>query len=126
MTELRILCLEDDVELREVMVETFSFLDPDVRVELCATLEQSQRLLGGDVNRFALYLVDIRVPGGSGIDFAVGLRERGCTSVIALMSAYVRPKRHILESLNCHWLPKPLYAESLLDLLHIARGAPSR
>jgi DNA-binding response OmpR family regulator len=125
MAGLQIFCLEDDAELRDVMVETFSFLEPGSHIELCATLEQSRRLFANDVNRFHLYLIDIRVPGGSGLDFVRLLRNSGCTSIIALMSAYTRPKRAVLESLDCHWLPKPLYAESLLEMLHLAQSATS-
>jgi DNA-binding response OmpR family regulator len=126
MTVLQVLCLEDDASLREAMQETFAFIDPDAHVQLCATVEQSQRLLGNDLNRYDLFLIDIRISGSTnGLDFARWLRQNGCTSIISLMSAYQRPRLHIMESLDCRWLPKPLSADGLLELIDFARSARS-
>jgi DNA-binding response OmpR family regulator len=126
MTLLQILCLEDDVSLRNAMQETFAFIDPDLHVQLCATVEQSQRVLGNDVNRYDLFLIDIHISGSvSGLDFARWLRHSGCTSIIALMSAYQRPRLHIMEGLDCRWMPKPLSADGLLELIDFARSARS-
>jgi CheY-like chemotaxis protein len=123
MNPLQIVCLEDDKTLRSVMSETLAWLEPAARVEVCATVEQLQMVVTNRDVRTDLFMIDIRVQGvDRGIEVARELREGGSQAVIALMSAYNRPKSRIMEELDLRWLPKPLDADAILALIDAAKA----
>lgn len=123
MKRLQIVCLEDDHALRSVMRETLTLLEPAARVEVCATVEQLNLLLNNRTERFDLFMIDIRMQGvDRGMELARQLREQGYQAVIAVMSAYQRPKWRIMEELGLHWLPKPLDADAILALIDAAKA----
>ena len=123
MKRLQIVCLEDDHALRSVMRETLTLLEPTARVEVCATTEQLHMLISNRSQRVDLFMIDIRVQGeDKGIVLARNLREQGSKAIIALMSAYQRPKWRIMEEYDLHWLPKPLDADAILALIDTAKA----
>ena len=119
-----VLIVDDDVDHRELMtfglrragLETVTAVDADSAMAV---------LLGGDI---AAALVDVRMPGQSGIDLCRRLRANPATALVPVMltSADVNDQR-ILAALRAgadDFLPKPFHRTELcarLDNLLLGR-----
>ncbi len=113
---MRIVCVEDDVGLRNVVIDTLQYLEPDARINVFAS---SDDLLSAfDSVDFDLVLLDVRIPGEmNGTALAKHLRDAGYAGVMALMSAFPRPPLDILEPIDCEWLSKPIDLDTLDGLI---------
>jgi two-component system response regulator FlrC len=111
-----VLIVEDDADMRELLVET---LERDGYLVLAASsaTEASgliQQQSGQKALRIDLVLSDVRMAGPTGIDLGHLLREaRGATPLI-LMTAFPEPAVQIAAAdLGASVLPKPFHLETL-------------
>ncbi|MBN1442470.1 MAG: response regulator [Planctomycetes bacterium] len=85
--------------------------------------EEAEWLLG--LVRFDLAIVDCDMPRLSGPQVARRLLEREPGLRTALMSARELSEEHRLEAGSLPFIPKPIRAEALLDLIHGAGSPPA-
>lgn len=78
-----IFLLEDDQTLGRGIVMALE--NAQRSVTLASTLEQSRALLAKD--SFALLILDINLPDGSGLDLLLQLRAGGCSTPVILLTA---------------------------------------
>jgi DNA-binding NtrC family response regulator len=113
---MRIICVEDDNGLRNVIVDTLHFLDPDANIDVFANSDDV--LPAVRLSETSLVLLDVRIPGAmNGYGLAQRLRESGYAGILALMSAFPRPPESFLDQLNCEWLAKPIDVDTLDGLV---------
>lgn len=77
-----VLILEDDKDLSDGIV--LSLNSPELEFVQCETIAEAKALLPGRI--FDLYIIDINLPDGSGLDFCRYIRESSKTP-IALLTA---------------------------------------
>ncbi|MEO0596401.1 MAG: ATP-binding protein [Chloroflexota bacterium] len=117
-----ILHLEDDLILLDIFKTAIKEQESDINLIQCLrgvqVLEQAQ---SNDAN-IDLYILDIRVRGRmNGIEVAQKLRDSGVTTPIILSSAYEKPPKQLLDTLDCLWIPKPWTLDLFLeDVVRIA------
>jgi DNA-binding NtrC family response regulator len=118
---MRIICVEDDTGLRNVIVDTLHYLEPNVDIDVFANSDDALRVI--NLPDTGLVLLDVRIPGRmNGYSLAQHLRQRGYAGVMALMSAFPKPPQVMLEPLDCEWLPKPIDVDTLDRLVGKARS----
>lgn len=119
---MRIICVEDDAGLRNVILDTLHYLEPNAKIDVFANSDDV--LPAVNLSDTGLVLLDVRIPGAmNGYSLAQRLRERGYTGVLALMSAFPRPPQPLLEQLDCVWLSKPIDVDTLDRLVGKALSA---
>lgn len=122
----RILVVDDDRYIRELMSEVLGLLghhvstacDGQTGLETLDVLRQS----GGAPD---VIFVDQHMPGGDGVGFCFGLRERGCTISTVLMSGEHTEGRRLQRDLHLSgFLAKPFSITDLLECVEcqLVRG----
>ena len=70
---MRILLIEDDRQQKELLVKTIEKSYADVKVYDAETIKEASKIL--EDRTIDLFLIDINLPDGSGLEFAKGIRE---------------------------------------------------
>lgn len=120
---VKILHLEDDGPLREILKIALCAADPDIVVEQFVAGEAALEYTQAHLEQIDLFILDIRVAGKlTGVDVAERLRAMGAERPIVLTSAYRKPSAEVLDQLRCRWLAKPWHiVEAHTVLLPLAR-----
>lgn len=122
-TTLRVLHLEDEMTLREIVRTTIMVLDPQTEVRQFEDSDEALRFASEQGKNINLFLLDVRVPGAvDGIGAAFRLREMGCEGLIAFTSAYAAPDTKTIASLDYIWLSKPVELNRMRSVLKLARA----
>lgn len=79
----RILIVEDDRALGDGLC--LALKDPEAEIALCRTLSEARTVL--EAEGFDLVVLDVNLPGGSGLDLLRRLRERGVPVPVILLTA---------------------------------------
>jgi DNA-binding NtrC family response regulator len=113
-----ILIVEDDETIR-VTVAGF-LVRQGFEVDTAADGAQAQELLGA--RRFALVLLDLRLPDASGLDILARVREADESCLVVIMTAYpeVRTAVAALKAGAWDYINKPFDLEDLRELIRRA------
>ena len=125
LNTLRIVHLEDEMTLRDIVRTTIMVLDPQTEVRQFEGSDETLRYVEQDDHRqkIDLFLLDVRVPGElDGIGVAFRLRDLGCQGMIAFTSAYAAPDTKTIASLDYVWLSKPVELNRMRSVLKLARS----
>ena len=103
---------EDTVEMVILMLEAEGF-------EVSTRQTLADGVKAASEENFDLYLLDVRLPDGSGMDLCKRIREFDSTTPIAFYSAaaYDGDRRSALESGAQAYLTKPTDSQSLIESL---------
>ncbi|HSO38071.1 MAG TPA: response regulator, partial [Labilithrix sp.] len=82
----KVLIVEDDADLRRMLVEALESDGAEVWDACDGAV--AERMLFDDGRRFDVVVTDIRMPGRTGLDVLRGLRARGSTIPVVLMSGF--------------------------------------
>ena len=90
LTPIRILVVEDDAEMRRLLVRALraqgyvalGAADADHALEWLGSASEDK------VPRFDLVISDIRMPGGSGLDLLASIRAADCSMPVVLITAF--------------------------------------
>lgn len=113
---LRLLLVEDDVDIREAMVELLRLAGADVSEADDGDVALAR--VAADV-AFDAVLMDIRMPRLDGLSATRALRARGVTLPILILTADAVDERRV-ESLaagGTAWISKPVDLRKLIELL---------
>lgn len=84
MNEMWILCVEDEVEVRDALVRDIAPFAAVARIEEAEDATEAEELVAqclADGDDLALVLCDHRLPGESGVDFLVKLNAHDATDL---------------------------------------------
>ena len=122
----QILLLEDDPALGEGIRMALQL--PEVTIRLCGSLAQARRLLGAE--RFALLILDVNLPDGSGLSLLREQKARSPETPVILLTANDLELDEVagLESGADDYITKPFSLAVLRARVHaqLRRAAPQR
>ncbi len=120
MTALSILLVDDDENFRERMARALRDRGHEVRI--AASPAEAERLAAEDSPECAV--VDLRMPGGSGLDVVSALRSIDPATAVVVLTGYgsIATALEAVRRGALHYLQKPVDADELLAAF--ARGGP--
>jgi len=122
MSSLRVLVLDDDVAICRIVSQMLALGAYEVRT----TQTMDDALAAIKEKAFDAYILDYRLPNGSGLDVAERLRAMGSTAPILLLSGYdlgdVKARAQALSVFES--VQKPFSAGALHDALRRSLEAP--
>jgi DNA-binding NtrC family response regulator len=83
---VRILVVDDDIDLRSALTDYISQMDISVRT--AGNVNEAQRLIQAEATPFDLVLVDLKIPGGSGMDVLKSARTRSPNTLVTIITGY--------------------------------------
>jgi two-component system response regulator QseB len=115
MTPARLLLVEDDADLRAMLTELLT----DSGYAVAAAADGQRGLHLGLTQTFDVLLLDRRLPVVEGIDLLAGLRARGVTTPVLMLSAIAQPADRVagLDAGAEDYLGKPFDVDELLARL---------
>jgi two-component system LytT family response regulator len=120
MKRLRVLIVEDEELARERLVRLVGEKPDFALVGACGTCDEAAPLI--DAGAVDILLLDIQMPGISGLDYSARLAELGERApIVVFITAF---KRYALEAFRVRavdYLLKPFDRERLDEALHSAR-----
>jgi DNA-binding NtrC family response regulator len=84
--DIKILVVDDDVDLRTALTDYISQMDIVVRT--AGNVAEAQRLIQTELIPFDLVLVDLKIPGGSGMDVLKAARTRNSNTLVTIITGY--------------------------------------
>lgn len=121
---MRILLVEDDKDLAAVL--TAGFREQHIEVVAAETFHEGSRRAA--LGQYAVIILDVMIPGGSGTDLCRRLRERGNATPILMLTARggIDDRVAGLEAGADDYLAKPFAFRELLARVHaLARRQPA-
>jgi len=85
-TEIRVLVIDDDADLRAALTDYISRMGAKVRT--AGNVADAQQLLQSETNPFDLVLTDLKIPGGSGMDVLRAAHSRSLETLVAIITGY--------------------------------------
>jgi len=115
--KVKILVIDDEPDIREILVRYLSTSGYDV----VAAADGQEALVLAEVEDFALALVDIRMPGMSGLELLAELKRLDPEMPVVLITAYPgsRSKDEGLKQGACSYLVKPFTKAEVLAAVEL-------
>jgi DNA-binding NtrC family response regulator len=85
-SEIRALVIDDDIDLRSALTDYISQMNIVVRT--AGNVAEAQRLIKTETNPFDLVLVDLKIPGGTGMDVLKCARLRSPNTLVTIITGY--------------------------------------
>ncbi len=117
----RILVVDDDPTIRQVVSLTLARIG-GYEVVVAANVDEASALC--ETRSFDLAIIDRRLPGSDGLDFAQGVRDRGGAARIVIYSGTKRTDDD--DSDIDAWWEKPLSSQQLIDAVKGVLATPPR
>ena len=119
----RVLLVEDDDDLRQILVQGME--GEGYRVLDIADGTTASNILDEDVydrgdGWISALVTDLRMPGFSGVELALSLRQRQCDLPVVLISGYADGLDDLSAAQRFVVLPKPFTMQQLLEALQVA------
>ncbi|HYG90070.1 MAG TPA: response regulator transcription factor [Azospirillum sp.] len=113
---LRVLIAEDHPLFREALAHVIWLVDPSAECTDAATLEQALALINRDEG-FDLIMLDLGLPGTSGLSAALTVREQATTTPVIIVSAWedAHAIRQAIRLGVSGYMPKSLSREAMVS-----------
>ena len=105
---IRIAVCEDSIPVQAQIEDHISEMLTDCPVEVFSSGEELLSFLSREKRRFSLYLMDISLPGISGIETAAAIRERDPYALIIYITDYKEYVYEVFETLPYRFITKPI------------------
>jgi DNA-binding response OmpR family regulator len=123
-TDMRILHLEDERPLREIIKAAINALEPESELVEFSNSDNALAFIEQQGQTVDLFILDIRIPGNlDGMGVARKIRDLGYKGVIVVTSAYTKPNPSLLTELNCRWNPKPWHVMEIHETIRLIKRA---
>ncbi|OAG28025.1 response regulator [Thermodesulfatator autotrophicus] len=114
MEKKRVLIVEDDTGVREVLAEFFSLLE--FEVHQAGNSQEAVKLINNE--EFSIYLLDIKLPQIDGLELARYIRKITDKPIIFLTGLINDHTKTLAEEFtNSYYLRKPVTFEMLKNIL---------
>lgn len=112
----RILIVEDDEDIRYIVCYILVEMGYDVKLADSLADFREQQLLGEKTD---LYLLDVMLPDGNGLDLCLELKKSPATQhiPIIIMSAHATEKEAVKRACADEFISKPFDLDDLTDLI---------
>ena len=109
MTEekVRVLYVEDEPSLAELLRAGLAMFGMLVNPIYCSAEELLRKITSQEFAAADILILDIRLPGLTGLELAKRLREQNERRPIVIVSAYNRPESAVLDEIGAAFQPKP-------------------
>ena len=105
---IHIVHVEDDKPLKDILKSAFEAANPQVNLKQFLNGDGALPYIQANGHTVDLFILDMRLTGSmNGIQLAQKIRELALPGHIVITSAYLRPSRDLLNSLQCEYYPKP-------------------
>lgn len=122
-----ILLVEDRLSVVRLLAVGFEYLGLTLNPVFNSAASLIEALRNNSFPDVDLFLIDIKLPDGDGVELARTLRAGGETRPIALASAWAPPRRVVLTELDAVYVSKPFHLPRLArELQYLAAAGPSR
>ena len=110
---LKILAVDDNPSIRQSM--PYIFAGPRYEVSTAPDCDHALASLNANPTGYDVIIVDQKMPQGTGVELVQGIRERGITGKIMVLSAHLSAAiRKAYEQMDVHMLmDKPFDIEEL-------------
>jgi DNA-binding response OmpR family regulator len=110
---LKILAVDDNPSIRQSM--PFIFAAPRYEVSTASDSDHALARLDANPGGYDVIIVDQKMPQGTGVELVQGIRERGITGKIVVLSAHLSPEiRGAYEQMGVRMLlDKPFNIQEL-------------
>lgn len=105
---IRLAVCEDSIPVQAQIEDHISEILTDCPVEIFSSGEELLSFLSREKRRFSLYLMDISLPGISGIETAAAIRERDPYALIIYITDYKEYVYEVFETLPYRFITKPI------------------
>lgn len=105
---IRIAVCEDSIPVQAQIEDHISEILTDCPVEIFSSGEELLSFLSREKRSFSLYLMDISLPGISGIETAAAIRERDPYALIIYITDYKEYVYEVFETLPYRFITKPI------------------
>lgn len=105
---IRIAVCEDSIPIQAQIEDHISEMLTDCPVEVFSSGEELLSFLSREKRRFSLYLMDISLPGISGIETAAAIRERDPYALIIYITDYKEYVYEVFETLPYRFITKSI------------------
>ena len=125
---LRILAVDDSLETREYFTHLFEELG--VACDVAAGGREALALLkGNEGTPYNVFFIDWNMPGLNGVEVTKRIRDiTGDSAIIIMMSVaeWTEIEKEAKEAGVNSFVPKPLFASSIIDCLNACMGIPAK
>jgi len=122
---INIVHIEDDKLLQGILKKALKDYEPEINLQQFSSADSAISYLEQNDQPVDLFLIDVRLPGNlDGIEVARIIRNMHCLGAIIITSALTSPRREVLESLQCEYVPKPWHVMDITRRLSAIRQQP--
>ena len=113
----RVLYVEDEPSLAELLRSGLGIFGILVSPIYCSAEELLSKRGSTEYSLANVLILDIRLPGLTGLELARKLRGDGERRPIVIVSAYNRPESEVLEELGASFQPKPFDFDAIVRVI---------
>jgi len=117
--KVRVLYVEDEPSLAELLRAGLALFGMIVNPIYCSAEELLRKVSSPEFAAADLLILDIRLPGVTGLELAKRLRGQGENRPIVVVSAYNRPDSAVLDEIRAAFQPKPFDFD---EIVHTIQG----
>ncbi len=112
-----VLYLEDEPNLAELLRAGLGMFGMVVSPIYCSAEELLGKINSTEFTAADIMILDIRLPGLTGLELAKRLRDQGEKRPIVIVSAFNRPDQSILDEIGATFQPKPFDFEAIVHTI---------
>jgi DNA-binding response OmpR family regulator len=115
--KVKVLYVEDEPSLAELLRAGLAMFGMVVSPIYCSAEELFGKVSSPDFAAADVLILDIRLPGVTGLELAKRLREKGEKRPILIVSAYNRPDSAVLAEIGAAFQPKPFDFDEIVHTI---------
>jgi len=112
-----VLYLEDEPNLAELLRAGLGMFGMIVSPIYCSAEELLGKTSSAEFIAADIMILDIRLPGLTGLELAKRLRDQGEKRPIVIVSAFNRPEQSVLDEIGAIFQPKPFDFEAIVHTI---------
>jgi len=112
-----VLYLEDEPNLAELLRAGLGMFGMIVSPIYCSAEELLGKINSTEFTAADIMILDIRLPGLTGLELAKRLRDQGEKRPIVIVSAFNRPDQSVLDEIGAIFQPKPFDFQAIVHTI---------
>ena len=112
-----VLYVEDEPNLAELLRAGLGMFGMIVSPIYCSAEELLGKISSTEFTAADIMVLDIRLPGSTGLELAKRLRGQGENRPIVIVSAFNRPDQSVLDEIGAIFQPKPFDFQAIVHTI---------